>query len=294
MRLHYVDMVRGLGLLYMLVFQILEMYSQDVDLSGNFYWLLGRNYFSWFSVFMVIAGFSIVLMFEKYQDKQFFTKAFWRLIRFIIIGYFLVFWCQFQVATVFDEVVSAIGLNLMILSPFLFLSKYMDQKARPIYFATCCVLFAVLNHTFHLEGAFNIFWCLSFMFVGVLLAQLSSQISWLLIGFVFIALSFVGETPNMHLRNIQYWFSSCGVICFILLATMFLQEVDVVRKFLSYFGKHTLFFYFFHFAIFRFALLITGWWKSWNLYEGLALTLASILVLVCLQKLSYPLKQSLL
>lgn len=50
-RLVFVDMIRGFACLFMIFFQLLDMFG-NYDLYGRIWF----HYFNWVSIFMVIAG----------------------------------------------------------------------------------------------------------------------------------------------------------------------------------------------------------------------------------------------
>lgn len=290
MRLAYVDMLRGFACLFMIFCQMADMFS----LAFNLYAMTWLQFFNWFPIFMVIAGFSCKLMFDKYDVERFYLKVLKRFLLFASIGLLLIWWCQMRVTSVliFDtEVVGAIGLNLLFLSFwFLFTTKFKNNKLlNLIWFSFWCSMMILCTRTLNL-GFFNPFFLLSFMMFGVSLAFLGEDKRlWLVIAVVFVVF---GLSDFFHIsyakQNVQFWLFNSGLITWSLLIALALQRIDVVRDFLGYFGKHSLFFYFFHYFIIQKLLLVTGFDKTFSFVGGVLLSLVSIVFLVFLEKMVRP------
>ena len=241
MRLTYVDIIRGFAVLWMIFFQLLDMFS-DYNLYGQ-HWFYVVN---WVPIFFVVAGFSSNLMFMKYGVKRFYVKVLRRFTFFASIGFFLVYWCEFKAKSllVFDaDVVGSIGLNLLLLSIlFLFTVKTSNIKHNVLWFGFWSLFMFVLNWLFPLDVIFSPFYMLFLMCIGIYLAFLKEKI------------------PFQYIKKIPF------------------------RKVLAYFGKHPLFFYFFHFAIFQKLLLVLNRFQTFSVAEGVFLTVSSVLILVILEK----------
>jgi len=279
-------MTRAIGVLYMLVFQLGNMYSSEIAIYQRGFWYegMGRNYVSWYAIFEVIIGVSILLSYEKYKGKQFVRRSIERLIRFVCIGCLLIVICQFSVNSPMDEIIFAIGVSLLCYTPFLIL----QHKVRypPLYFLTLAFLFALLNQFVRLSGSFNIIWMLSFFSVGSFLCTLRNRKHyWLIFGFSFITLSFFFEC-DLWQRTIGFWFSSVGIVSILLWVMTYLEMIKSLQKLLSYFGRHSLYFYCWHFLLFRTALLLLDYYKQFNLIFGLFLTFLSIIILTLLSFLN--------
>lgn len=242
-RLIYLDMLRGFSILWLLVFQLLDMFSV-YDLYSQFWFQLG---FNWVAPFFVIAGFSCNLMFEKYSIRRFYFKVLRRLVFFVGIGFFLTFWCEFQAKSLFifdRDVVGAIGFNLSILSVFfVFAYKIKSKFLNATWFFSWSVIMFVLSQIVSLNVQFNPFAMLFYMSFGAMLGFLKNTKP-------FIIAEYLEKIPFVNV--------------------------------LAFFGKHSLFFYFFHYAIINKILLETNLLKTVNIIEGLILTFISIFGLVCL------------
>jgi len=228
----------------MLFFQLLDMFS-NYDLYGMTWF----RYINWVSTFFIVAGFSTELMFEKYGVKRFYIKVLKRFIFFSCIGFFLTFWCEFEAKSlfVFDrDVVGSIGLNLILLSfLFLFTSKISNVFYNATWFSFCGLTMIILSHLVPLDVIFNPFITLFYMSIGA-------------------SLAFLKDTKISVFAN-------------------YIEKIPSA-KVLAYFGKHSLFFYFFHFAIFRKLLLVLNSYKGFNVADGVVLTVSSILMLVIIEK----------
>lgn len=242
-RLTYLDMLRGFSILWLLVFQLLDMFSV-YDLYGQFWFQLG---FNWVAPFFIIAGFSCNLMLEKYSIRRFYLKVLRRLVFFVGIGFFLTFWCGFQAKSLFifdREVVGAIGFNLAILSVFFsFAYKIKNDFLNATWFFSLSVIMFVLSQVIALDVIFNPFIMLFYMTFGAMLGFLKNTK-------LFIIAEYLEKIPFANV--------------------------------LAFFGRHSLFFYFFHYAIINKILLESNLLKTVNIIDGLILTLLSIFGLFCL------------
>jgi len=244
MRIVYVDSIRGFALLWMLFFQLLDMFST--------YNLYGQHWFyvvNWVPIFFIVAGFSSNLMFQKYGTKRFYIKVLRRFMFFSCIGFFLTSWCGFTANSLFifdRDVVGAIGLNLLLSSLlFLFSSKISNIFHNVLWFGFCGSIMFILNWLFPLDVIFSPFVMLMYMCFGV-------------------ALAFLRETKILRIAH-------------------YIEKIPF-SKVLRYFGEHSLFFYFFHFAIFQKLLLVMNRFQTFSVAEGAFLTVSSILTLVILEK----------
>ena len=77
------EVVRGFAVLWMLFFQLLDMFCFEYDLYGQ-EWL---RYVNWLPVFMVVVGFSLRLAFKKYGVKRFYVRVFKRGVWFVLLGF---------------------------------------------------------------------------------------------------------------------------------------------------------------------------------------------------------------
>jgi len=281
-------MVRGFAVLWMILVQLFDMFFRYPFHYGVFHQTIGK-YVNWFPIFMVVAGFSLRLMFERYVIRKFYWKVLKRTIYFAGIGLFLTIWCEFDISyiQVLDrEIVGAIGVNLLLLS-LLFLVNMIttDRNYQAVCFGCGCFIMIVANQVFALDGWFNVFWLQSFMMFGVLLAILRRHnFFWLFAGFasVIVGLSQIHNVDYGN-RNVEFWFLNVGVIALILFVASRVR-VDALERILNYSGRHALFLYFFHYAIFRRVLLSSGLLESFELMESIALTIISVIILVMLQK----------
>jgi len=281
-------MVRGFATLWMIFVQLFDMFFRYSFHYGVFHETIGK-YVNWFPIFMVVAGFSLRLMFERYVVRKFYWKVLERTIYFAWIGLFLTIWCEFGISyiEVFDrEIVGAIGINLLLLSLLFPINMITtDRRYQAACFGCGCFSMIVANQVFALDGWFNVFWLQSFMMFGVLLATLRHRnFFWLFAGFisVLVGLSQIHSVDYGN-RNVEFWFLNVGVISLILFAASKVR-VDVLERTLGYFGRHSLFFYFFHYAIFRRLLLSLGLLKSFELIESIALTIISVTILLMFQQ----------
>jgi len=168
---------------------------------------------------------------------------------FSCIGFFLTSWCGFTANSLFifdRDVVGAIGLNLLLSSLlFLFSSKISNIFHNVLWFGFCGSIMFILNWLFPLDVIFSPFVMLMYMCFGV-------------------ALAFLRETKILRIAH-------------------YIEKIPF-SKVLRYFGEHSLFFYFFHFAIFQKLLLVMNRFQTFSVAEGAFLTVSSILTLVILEK----------
>lgn len=152
-RLRYVDFLRGSAVVWMIVAQSIHSLT-PVNMYEN-PMLLWVN---WFPLFMIVVGYSLALSFKR--PEGFFKRNGLRVLMLIAVGWLL---CLFQGWTVFDEALSGIGLSILFLLPLTF---YIPKKYWLIWFLLGFLSFITSQLTFWV-GAFNPFWLLSFMTVGV-------------------------------------------------------------------------------------------------------------------------------
>ena len=286
-RLKYVDMVRGIAVLLMIVFQLFDMFSKDFGLYNTHYHTI--KYVNWFPMFIIIAGFSLELMFDKYDVKTFYLKVLRRFLLFTLVSWFMIFWCQFKVnPLLFDgEIVGAIGLNLAFLSLFFLVEALQRNKVlRIAWFGSWCVIMVVLNGVLQIQpGFFGVFWLQSLMMFGVLLATLRNHSTlWLFSSLVLLILGLLNiGTVDLWSRNIEFLFLNLGftgLVLSILRAT----KINLLGRVLSYFGRHALFFYVLHYVFVYKILLLTNSGKTFGILDSILLTLASVLALIVFHK----------
>lgn len=286
-RLKYVDMVRGIAVLLMIVFQLLDMSSKDFGLYDTHYHTI--KYVNWFPMFMIISGFSLQLMFDKYGTRVFYLKVLKRFLEFALISWFMIIWCQFKVnPLVFDgEIIGAIGLNLALLSLFFLVETIQSGKPfRVVWFGAWCTIMAVLNGILQVQsGFFGVFWLQSFMMFGVLLAALRhhSTLS-LLSSLILLAFGLLSiRTVDLGSQNIEFLVLNLGLTGLVLgvLRTM---KINLLGRVLSYFGRHALFFYVLHYVLVYKILLLTDSVEAFSILDSIMLTLASVLALIGFQK----------
>jgi uncharacterized membrane protein len=292
-RLKYVDMVRGIAVLLMIVFQLFDMFSKDFGLYNTHYHMI--KYVNWFPMFIIIAGFSLELMFDKYNVKTFYLKVLSRFLLFTLVSWFMIYWCQFKVdPLLFDgEIVGAIGLNLAFLSLFFLVEALQRNKVlRVAWFGSWCVIMVVLNGVLQIQpGFFGVFWLQSFMMFGVLLATSRNHSTlWLLSSLVLLILGLLNiGTVDLWNRNIEFLFLNFGFTGLVL-SILRMTKINPLGRVLSYFGRHALFFYVFHYVLVYKILLLTNSGKTFGIFDSILLTLASVLVLVVLHKLKTLIK----
>jgi len=284
-RLIYVDMVRGFACLWMIFTQLFDAFCGDYARWGGDY--ASIKYVEWVPSFMVVAGFSIKLMFEKYETKPFLKKVLSRFIKFTFVGWFLIFSCQFNVNGLFGEVVSAIGLNLLIAAIVLIGLKKVANWNGGYTFMALSFILLFLNETLKWAESFNPLWCLSFMFFGVTLASTRNDnkkfwLATLVLGFT--GLYFL-PSVDFASRNIPFWCLNVSFVIFLLIIMLELQKVGLPQKFLAYFGRHSLFFYILHFGIVWKVLMIFNAFDSFNYYTSFVFTVLSMSLLVLLELL---------
>lgn len=281
-RLAHVDMVRGLAVLWMIFVQLIDMYCFLGLYGGELYGMI--KYVNWASMFFIIVGFSVKLMLEKYGMSSFVRKNILRGLMFVIIGAFLIWWCEFNVSSIFGEVVASIGINLIFLT-FLVSVFYKSGRYAFIFFYVLAGVMLFFDLFFKLNEHLNPFWLLSFMFLGYSLASLRDN-KGELITFLSFGLAFpVVVTNSDHLsRNLSFWISTSFFTMLMLFLMKYLQKIDTIRQLFGYFGRHALFFYFFHYFIFKKLLLMTGLEAGFPLVESVFLSLCSILLLIAFEK----------
>jgi len=241
-RLVYLDAARGLAVGWMVFTQLWDMYCREfcyaTAVIGNaLRWMSGGRSgsfsvfdMSWLGLFFVVAGFTLKLGWDRYDAATFVWKTFMRSIRFVAVGVLLLFWLGFALEP-FSEVVSSIGINLLLLIPFLSAFQFRRGWVQVFAFTLSSLAMAVWNAAFRLPWLFDPFMCLGFMLFGVALAN---------------------------------------------------------------FGRHALFFYFFHFAIFDKLLHVSNLRQIFPAPLSLILATISLGILVLLEK-SYhhlPLSQN--
>ena len=250
--------------------------------GGELYGMI--KYINWTSMFFIIVGFSVKLMLEKYGMSSFVRKGILRGLMFAVIGAFLIWWCEFNVSSIFGEVVASIGINLIFLTFFTYIF-YKTGKYNFIFFYVLAGVMLFLDLFFKPNEYLNPFWLLSFMFLGFSLASLRNKKGGLITLVSFgLAFPVVVANSDCLIRNVSFWISTSFLTMLMLFLMKYLQKINTVRQLFSYFGRHALFFYFFHYFIFKKLLLMTGSEASFPLMESIFLSLCSILLLIALEK----------
>ena len=281
-------MTRGFAVLWMISIQLLDMFTDEFNLYVEHYDFV-LKYTNWLPIFLIVSGFSLNLMLDRYGRKAFLKKNIIRGLKFIAIGILLALWCGWNLPTPFDEVVSSIGMSVLIFSILLYLIGFSTRRhylASLFASMSCLVAF---NTVFYVEGAFNPFWCLSFMIFGFILGRLRSRV------YGFFSLS--SCLMNFHVvdyfgRTLGFWVLNVALVSPFFALMVFLEKFGTVSGFLGYFGRHSLFFYVFHFAIFQKLLVVTNSYNMFPFSVSVFFVALSILALVSIERLWYYLRFS--
>ena len=161
-RLNFLDVIRGVAVLWMVVFQTLDGFG-FYDLYGSSWFQFGLN---WVRLFWFVSGFSCVLMYRKYSLKRFWLKVARRFALFTAVGLFLALVVPFNIDVTqiwFYEAVSSIALNLVFLSVLVCINRF------SVYVASLFVLLTAQT-TLRISVMFNPLEVLAFMILGCLLA----------------------------------------------------------------------------------------------------------------------------
>ncbi len=156
MRLHYLDILRGIAVVLMVSFQL-----ADAVKAINLY---AFRHATWVLLFWFISGFSLTLMHQKYPFKKFWLKLIGRFVELSALGFFLMVYVPFNIPNPwFYEALGSIALNSLFLGIILYFQKAHVQL--------CCLVIclAVLQNV-SLDLYFNPFLALSFMLVGSIIA----------------------------------------------------------------------------------------------------------------------------
>lgn len=140
----------------MIVLQSLHSFG-FVDMFGVDYWWV-LEWVNWFPLFMILVGFSLGLSFKRREG--FVKRNVSRGVLLIVVGGLL---CWFKGWMVFDEALSGIGLSIILILPFF---HFVRKKIVWLWFVLAGLSFLSTWSVFGF-GAFNPFWLMSFMFVGV-------------------------------------------------------------------------------------------------------------------------------
>lgn len=285
-RLIYLDAARGLAVGWMVFTQLWDMYCREfcyaTAVIGNaLRWMSGGRSgsfsvfdLSWLGLFLVVAGFTLKLGWDRYDAATFVRKTFMRSIRFVAVGVLLLLWLGFALEP-FSEVVSSIGINLLLLVPFLFVFQFQRGLVQVFAFTLSSLAMAVWNAAFRLPWLFDPFMCLSFMLFGVALATVargknrSPLFILLVIGLIVF-------------RDV-FWLLNALISALIFAVARFMESTQASRV-LAYFGRHAFFFYFFHFAIFDKLLHVSDLRQTFPAPLSLILATASLGILVLLEK----------
>ncbi|TET19317.1 DUF1624 domain-containing protein [Candidatus Bathyarchaeota archaeon] len=161
-RLHFLDVIRGVAVLWMVAFQIADAFG-FYDLYGSSWFQFGLN---WVRLFWFVSGFSAVLMYRKYSVKRFWSKVAYRFTLFSCVGLLLALVVPFNIDVTqiwFYEAVSSIGLNLIFVSVLVYVNRL------SVYVASLFVLLTA-QITIALNVMFNPLEVLAFMILGSILA----------------------------------------------------------------------------------------------------------------------------
>jgi len=267
MRLKYVDMLRGFAVLLMLFTQIWDMFSRDFNMYSSHY-VFVLKYFNWLSIFLVVSGFSLMLMFERYPRKEFLKKNSLRCSWFVIAGFLLSFWCGFPLSP-FSEVVMSIGISAGLLGCIMFL--FFNKKNSLFLVCLLLVLFFISNLTYSYKHPFNPVWLFNFMLFGMFLAiTRKHMLIWCIIPF----LSLIASVPQIdyYSRTVDFLFFNLFVVTALFIVMKGLENYDRFCKFLSFFGKNAFWLYILHFAVVQKGLVFFNTYKTFNLFESLVFT----------------------
>lgn len=160
-RLYYLDILRGVAVLLMVPFQLAEALKL-INLYGD----PSLNFLSrlWTFLFWFCAGFSVVLMCQKYSFRKFWLKLLVRFAEFSAIGFFLMLYVPFNIPNPWlYEAVASIGFNALILG------LIVCFKRIEVY-VTCLGFLLVLKQVIILNLWFDPLLVLSFMLLGSILA----------------------------------------------------------------------------------------------------------------------------
>jgi len=279
MRIKSIDMLRGIAVISMLFFQILDFVSNWFNLYNRHY--IG-TYFNWFSIFMVVSGFSLALMFRKYDSYTFLKRLVGRCLLLIGLGYFLI--SLVVHVQPFDEVLIGIGVSWFILGLLKIATDYLftDKKNRLIVYLAVMVLCLMLSMI--MPFSFNPFWVLPFMLFGLIMFELGRNMKFpLFLGVVsFSVLGVFHNSIDYYSRTLPFFVLNVGVTS-ILFVLMVLLERNFIEfgDFLAYFGRNSLLFYFLHFGL----IYSLFGEKVFPIGFDIAFTILSIFWLILIEKL---------
>jgi len=118
-RVKSIDVLRGIAVLWMVLFQTLDFFSKDFQLYGDI-WNYFLDYVNWLPIFMFISGISIWIMVNKRMISGF---SRWKIMfhglkrygSYILIGFLLCLWCfRYQVFLNLNEILLAIGVYTIV------------------------------------------------------------------------------------------------------------------------------------------------------------------------------------
>jgi hypothetical protein len=279
-----VDVMRGFAVLWMVSFQILDLFMSYQMSSLTMYYIL--DFVNWLPFFMFVSGVSVWLTVNKrlslgFSRWKIFLHALKRYVSYIFIGFMVCLWCfSFQTFLDFNEILVAIGVYALVTLCLLIAFFSNDWIFVPLAFVIYALSFwfgVPLQHQ-----AYPFYLMLPFYFLGVFsakfivnkcLKRLTLFEFLLLIAILLLIL--LGD-------DFSYVRGSLGFVVFnVFLVILLLVIVDnfqnlKILNVLSYAGRNALFFYIFYFAVFFKLAVSFGTLQNYNLASSVLLTFLSV------------------
>jgi len=306
-RIKSVDILRGFSMFWMMVIQLLDFVSNNYIMSVNWeraspFWLITHDHVNWLPYFCVISGVSVWLMvtkrLEKGQSKlHIFVRGWQRYGYYITLSMLLCLWCmRWDTFIWLNEIIGAIGVYAFI-TLILTLIFYKHEWIFPILAVSLCFIGYYHGHKFDpilKWNQYRFYWMLPMWFWGVFFAKYIAKkdkdklLTGSIMLFLFFVLFELIEKSEIRYSQRDFTFiifnSALVILSFAILSSIDLNPQSWIYKHLDYFGRHSLFFYVFHLAVYFKLIRYTGLFQCFDPLPSIILMIMGILFMYLLRR----------
>ena len=293
-----VDVVRGFAILWMVLFETLDIFSSEFDLWNRYWYAFGFDIINWVSLFMLVAGVGIKLSVDSQLKKGkgkigTFVRGLRRYLFYLGLSLFLCLWvADIGLFLSLGEFPGAFSIYAIIT---LVLVLIVENHTSVLLILTYGISFFLQEYvSYFLIGlkispffyGFTVWNILPFMITGVYVAHMIDQSNKKSMLKLFAALLpvalvllFLGDFPSYFNGTISYAVDDILIIVALFVSLLvLLPRLPQASRFFGFFGRYSIVFYVAHVALWYKLLLILDKVKTFDLAQSILLTLASIAV----------------
>ena len=287
-RIKSVDVMRGVAVLWMVLFQTLDFFSKDFQMYGHT-WSYFLDFVNWVPIFMFVSGLSVWLMVNKrlssgFSRRKILFHGLKRYGTYVFLGLLLCLWCfSFQTFLDLNEILVAIGLYAFVTLCLLLVFFDREWIFVPLVFVVYKLSFWFrdpLGFQF-----FPFYWMLPLFFLGALSAKLitrkrlkKSMLFEFLLLVIIAILAFLGSSFSYVEKSLGFVVINVFWIVILFAIVNSFEHVKILSLF-SFAGRNALFFYVFHYAVWFKLAVSLDFFQTFDWPSSILLTCFSVAII---------------